>query len=107
MRTDADRIKLQKALDQLCAWADKWDMEFDIDKCKVLHIGRNNPQHSYSMKGQILSNTDSEKYNGVCITNSLKPSTQCREAYRVASAMLNNISKTFHFRDCHVFVKTV
>ena len=93
MRTDADRIKLQKALDQLCAWADKWDMEFNIDKCKVLHIGRNNPQHSYSMKGQILSNTDSEKDIGVWITNSLKPSTQCREAYRVASAMLNNIFK--------------
>lgn len=105
MRTDADRIKLQKALDQLCAWADKWDMEFNIDKCKVLHIGRNNPQHSYSMKGQILSNTDSEKDIGVWITNSLKPSTQCREAYRVASAMLNNISKAFHFRDRHVFVR--
>ena len=105
IRSDADRLKLQTALDQLCAWADKWDMEFNLDKCKVIHIGRNNPQHSYTMKGQALSKADSEKDIGVWITDNLKPSTQCREAYRVASAMLNNISRAFHFRDRHIFLR--
>ena len=34
---------LQRDLNNIKEWADKWKMEFNVDKCKVMHIGRNNP----------------------------------------------------------------
>ena len=33
---------LQDALDCLCTWAANWEMKFNVDKCHVLHLGRNN-----------------------------------------------------------------
>ena len=30
---------LQADLDKLILWAQKWQMEFNVDKCKVMHIG--------------------------------------------------------------------
>eukprot|EP00061_Rhincodon_typus_P004217 g22023.t1 len=35
--------KLQQDLDLLEKWAEKWHMEFNIDKCEVLHFGKSNP----------------------------------------------------------------
>jgi hypothetical protein len=37
VRTEKDREELQEALDQLCAWADKWGMVFNVGKCKVMY----------------------------------------------------------------------
>ena len=39
-----DRDKLQRTLNRLMDWAKDWGMEFNVDKCKIMHVGRNNPQ---------------------------------------------------------------
>ena len=31
-------------------WADRWQLHFNAAKCKVIHLGRNNPAHKYTMK---------------------------------------------------------
>jgi ribonuclease P/MRP protein subunit RPP40 len=69
--TDQDKEKLQQALDNLCDWADKWGMEFNIKKCKIMHLGQNNPGHVYTMKNQQLETTDIERDIGVNVSNSL------------------------------------
>jgi hypothetical protein len=33
---EKDREELQEALDQLCIWAEKWGMVFNVGKCKVM-----------------------------------------------------------------------
>jgi ribonuclease P/MRP protein subunit RPP40 len=35
---DAHSISLQQSLDNLCAWADQWQLSFNISKCSVLSI---------------------------------------------------------------------
>ena len=35
-------LKLQRDLDRIVAWATKWNMTFNVDKCKVIHVGANN-----------------------------------------------------------------
>jgi retron-type reverse transcriptase len=72
----SDRDKLQEALDCLCDWADKWGMAFNISKCKIMHVGRNNPEYEYTMRGTALSKTDEERDIGVTISKNMKPSTQ-------------------------------
>ena len=32
------------------AWASKWFLFFNIQKCKVIHIGKGNPASTYQMK---------------------------------------------------------
>ena len=46
--SEADRDLLQAALDQLCAWADRWEIGFNVEKCHVpvLHLGKNNKNFS-------------------------------------------------------------
>ena len=41
-------------MDELCAWADKWGMEYNVKKCKVMHIGHGNSRHVNTMKGHVL-----------------------------------------------------
>ena len=63
--------KLQKDLDGLVDWADTWQLRFNADKCKVIHMGRSNPGYTYNTKTHetgermLLGMTDSEKALGV------------------------------------------
>ena len=36
-------------MNKLCQWTIKWLMFFNIDKCKVMHIGKDNPNFAYEM----------------------------------------------------------
>ena len=42
-----DNFKIQKSLDKLSVWATNWDMNFNIAKCKSMHIGKHNNNFSY------------------------------------------------------------
>jgi ribonucleases P/MRP protein subunit RPP40 len=97
--------ELQATLDRLSAWAARWGMAFNMAKCHVMHIGKHNPQNKYKMLGQNLSVISSEKDVGVIISDTLKPSEQCRRAAQTASAVLGQILRSFHFRDRHTYVQ--
>ena len=100
-----DIVILQKCLDDLTSWADKWGMSFNVTKCKVVHVGRTNPRAVYSMNGTDLKPSDAERDIGVKVHCSLRPSLQCNEAAQRANAVLGQISRAFHFRDRRVFVQ--
>ena len=99
------RGELQDALDGLCSWSNTWGMEFNVDKCKVMHLGRGNPCFSYTMLDKTLKITEEEKDVGVRVQKSLKPSAQCAAAARTAQTVLSQIGRSFHFRDRHIFVR--
>ena len=104
MCSEEDKEKLQSSLDALCSWADTWDMKFNVSKCKILHVGKNNPRYNFFMNGAQLSESEEEKDLGVLVNKSLKPTSQCSEAARKANFILGSISRAFHYRDRHVFV---
>ena len=64
VKSNEDNIILQRDLNKLSTWADRWQLPFNIGKCKSLHIGRHNPHHRYEMKGQQLEQVDEEKEFG-------------------------------------------
>ena len=48
--TDPRRCEaLQASLDGLVEWAATWGMQFNVAKCKVLHLGARNTKHVYTM----------------------------------------------------------
>ncbi len=76
---DEDAQELQETLDNLCEWATNWGMCFNVEKCKIMHIGHNNIQREYKMGGQTLAKTEMEKDVGVCVNRGLKPSDHCKK----------------------------
>ena len=105
IRCEEDRRKLQAALDSLTGWADQWGMAFNIQKCKIMHVGHSNPGHEYTMRGTKLEETEEERDLGVIMSRKLKPGPQCAKAARTAQMVLGQLARAFHFRDKHVFVK--
>ena len=45
---------LQADLDKLLDWSNKWQMQFNLEKCKVMHFGYNNPCLEYTIGGAKL-----------------------------------------------------
>jgi hypothetical protein len=105
IESEQDRIKLQGALDSLCEWARLWSMQFNVAKCKIMHIGRANPGYKYHMNGTELKEIEEETDVGVIVHKTLKPSKQCDRAANTAGAVLRLIQRNFHYRDRFVFLK--
>jgi len=76
-----DGAQLQSDLDSLGDWAVKWQMKFNVEKCKVVHYGKRSIDVEYSLYGQPLEEVVSEKDLGVVFSNDLKVRRQCEEAY--------------------------
>ena len=72
---------MQSDLNKLAEWSDQWQMPFNVDKCKVMHFGRGNLNHTYSLKGKNLEKITQENDLGILIRNDLKVSNQFRKAY--------------------------
>ena len=103
--SNADVVNLQDCLNRLVTWADTWEMEFNITKCKVMHVGKDNPKADYTMSGISLEKSEFERDIGVKVHHTLRPSLQCKEAAQRANAVLGQISRSFHFRDRRTFIK--
>jgi hypothetical protein len=59
-------------------------MEFNVKKCKVMHLGHNNMSQDYYMNGHKLEVTEEERDIGVIVSKNLKPASQCKKAARTA-----------------------
>ncbi|CAM4653692.1 unnamed protein product [Lepidochelys kempii] len=92
VKTKADCEELQKDLTKLSDWATKWQMKFNVDKCKVMHIGKNNPNQTYNTMGSNLATTNQERDLGVIVDSSLNTSMQCA-VVKKANRMLGIIKK--------------
>ena len=92
---------LQDDLNKLNEWTRNWLLQFNKDKCKVMHIGKENPGFSYVLGGTTLQETEKEKDLGVLITNDMKSADQVASAAAAANSMLWRIRKTFTCLDEH------
>ena len=55
IKDESDRATLQRCLDGLVGWAEKWGMEFNVNKCKVMRVGRSELPLHYTMNGSELT----------------------------------------------------
>ena len=99
IRDRNDSVNLQAIIDNLWQWANSWAMQFNVDKCKILHIGNSNPGWQYTMNGQLLESVAEEKDLGIIMNSTAKPSVQCAMAVKKANQMLGLILRTFQCRD--------
>ena len=95
---------MQHNLDKLSCWAQIWQMSFNADKCKVLHIGYLNEKANYSMNGTQLKNVNRETDLGVTISSNLKPSQQCSEVVKKANKIIGFIGRSFEHKSKEVIL---
>ena len=85
-----DCIELQKDVNNLMNWSEEWQMLFNVDKCSgaLWKIERESQLFYECSK---LDEVSEEKDLGIWISNDLKVSQQCVQAYSKA----NNNSQEF------------
>jgi len=86
---------LRNDLLELCHWSTEWLMLFNVDKCKVMHFGYNNPHASYYIDNTLLPTCTVERDLGVLIQDNFKLAEQCNKAANTANRILGRINRTF------------
>ena len=76
----------------------RWQMLFNLDKCKIMHFEYNNPNTIFLPGGHILETVDEEKDLGVMIRKDLKAFSQCVKIVTTANQLLDMIKRTFTFK---------
>ncbi|KAK8747068.1 hypothetical protein OTU49_016973, partial [Cherax quadricarinatus] len=103
--SNVDVRELQEDLDKLYSWSEKWQMQFNVDKCKVLKLGSVHNPSTYKLNNVELSHTDCEKDLGVMVSSNLKPRQQCLSVRNKANRLLGFISRSVSNRSPEVILQ--
>ena len=101
---EADRQALQDDIDHLCAWSEKWLLSFNSQKCKVLHLGKNNPKFNYKINDNDLEVTLEEKDLGVIMDPNLSFEKHIVEKIKKANSIAGLISRTINFKTKEIMI---
>jgi len=95
---------IQPDLDNLESWAERNLMRFNKRKCRVLHLGRNNPMQQYRLGADLLESSAAERDFDFLMGNQLTMSQQCALAAKKASGILGFIKKSVASRSREVLL---
>ena len=100
---------IQEDIFRLQEWSKKWDLHFNISKCGVLNIGKNNCMHNYSMKSDgnnvKLKSVKEEKDLGVTFDCKLSFDPHIQGIIGKANQTLGLVKRSFTYLDKDVFLK--
>ena len=103
-------LKLNNDLTSMQTWSSRMQITFNIEKCKVQHLGSNNPNHQYTMpmsgeEAHTLEVTIDEKDLGVTIDNQLKMSRHVLTQVAKANRILGCLRHTFKYLISTIFLQ--
>jgi len=90
-----DYVLLQEGLDALYAWSDLWQLPLSLQKCTILHLGRNN----YSVNNVYLLDVTVVIDLGVLVDNNLRFTKHYLSIVNKANHRSSLILKSFQSRN--------
>lgn len=98
LHSDDDKTVLQESLNNLVKWTEDWLLRFNGQKCHVVHLGKNNPNHDYTIEDSAgvihnLSVSEAEKDLGVYIDPLLDFDKHVNEVVKKASKISGLVSR--------------
>ncbi|KAF7236297.1 Tenascin-X [Varanus komodoensis] len=102
--TEEQVLQIQKVLDRLWKWAGDNRMAFNVDKCKVLHLGHRNRCHKYRLGDKWLESSACERDFRVLVDCRLNMSQQCDAAVKRANATLDCVARSVASRSREVLL---
>ena len=102
-----DSEDLQKDIDRLCAWEERWQMKFNKAKCYAMHIThKKNPvRTSYQMGDSVLETVTNHTYLGVELNNKLSWASHIKNVTSRANQILGLLRRNLY--SCTPDVKAV
>ena len=96
----------QSDIDQLDTWQKLWLLHFNTadGKCKVMHVGKDNPRNIYHLGGFILPIVNIEKDLGVHMTPELDWKDHINHCIKKATSCMAWITRTIITRDAEVMI---
>ena len=103
-----DSEELQRDLDKLMNWSQRWQLPFNMGKCSILHLGKNNPNHKYKLtsEGDIveLVEIEEEKDLGIKFDSLLSFKQHTSECVSKANQRIGLIRRNFQQLDNYMFL---
>ena len=103
--TPSDQQSIQTDLDSLERWANMWLLTFNVDKCHVIHLGKNNKHHKYFLQDNFLSAVSDERDLGVIVDHQLKFSSHAKSVSSSPNKTLGIIKRTISSQHPRVLMK--
>jgi hypothetical protein len=106
-----DSIFFQEDINKMVEWTVTWRMFFNCSKCKIMHIGKNNPNHNYFINDRKngcihqLEVVKEERDLGVIVSDDLKWKKQCEVAASKGNRALGTLKRTFSYLDVDMMKK--
>jgi hypothetical protein len=104
----SNKMQLQNDLDSLVDWADAWQLRFNADKCKVLHLGKNIEQQAYSMRRHgcdervMIEKSCKGKELELCVDKELKFSRHTETQVNKSNKLLGLIRRSYEYQDAEM-----
>ena len=100
-----DRAKIQSALEAVDRWSVCWELPLSKEKTKVLHIGANNPHHTYRLRLSDLDTVEKIVDLGFLIKGDLSFDDHCKAIALRATRLTYNIFRALSTNNPIVLIK--
>ena len=108
IETKEDQLRLQRTIDNFVKWTDTWLVKFNSEKCKIMHLGKDNPKYEYSIiENGIktkLTETTCEKDLGVMIDPNLDFQEHMTGAVKKARRISNMLTRHISFKNKNIML---
>ena len=108
INTEKDKDDLQTCINNLVSWSEKWLLNFNSQKCKVLHLGDNNPLYKYFITedgvNKELEVTTLEKDLGVYVDPELNFNDHINETTKKARKISALLLRTITYKSKDILI---